>query len=440
MEMPAKNEAIDVGGLEDTVVKVESLTKIYKLYNKPIDRLKESLSPFKKNYHRDFYALDDVTFEVKRGETLGILGKNGSGKSTLLKIISRVLTPTSGNITVNGRVSALLELGIGFNPEFTGMENIYLCGTVLGIPKEEMDKKIDQILSFADIGDFIHQPVKIYSSGMFTRLAFSVAINVNPDILIIDEALAVGDIRFVQKCIRKFKEFKELNKTILLVTHDVGAVINLTDRALWLSDGKVKGVGEPEDIANKYMAFMSYNEETKRETQKTKSGETEIITEIPWEDMTDCSYFGEGSAKIKRTALYYKDTRQKVELLKGGEDVVLALDVEVIDDITMPIFGFRLKDRYGNLILSVSNELYNYEIKPFFAGEKMVLKFNFTFPTIMNGIYSFTVAVGEGTTSNNIQHHWLNDVYVIRVSSAAPLQSAGGIYILDKLGVELEKI
>ena len=188
----------------DIAIKIKDLTKCYKIYNKPSDRLKESLDPFRKKYHRDFFALNNVCFNVKRGETVGIIGKNGSGKSTLLKLITGVLTPTDGNIIVNGKISALLELGAGFNPEFTGIENIYMNGTIMGFSKVEMDKKLQDIIDFADIGDFINQPVKMYSSGMFARLAFAVAINIEPDILIVDEALSVGDVFFQNKCFKKF--------------------------------------------------------------------------------------------------------------------------------------------------------------------------------------------------------------------------------------------
>ena len=195
-------------------ITINHLTKVYKLYDRPVDRLKESLHPLKKKYHKDFYALNDVSFEIKKGETVGIIGKNGAGKSTLLKIITGVLTPTSGSIHVNGRIASLLELGAGFNLEYTGLENIYFQGTLMGFSHEEMEAKIGEIVDFADIGDFIHQSVKMYSSGMFARLAFAVAINVEPDILIVDEALSVGDMRFQQKCYRKFREFQEANKTI----------------------------------------------------------------------------------------------------------------------------------------------------------------------------------------------------------------------------------
>ena len=243
--------------MNEIAIKVENLSKVYKLYDKPIERLKESLSLSRKEYHKKHYALNDVSFEVKKGETVGIIGVNGSGKSTLLKMITGVLTPTSGNITVSGKISALLELGAGFNPEYTGMENIYLNGTMMGYTETEMDERVDAILSFADIGEFIHQPVKTYSIGMFVRLAFSVSINVEPDILIVDEALSVGDNIFQAKCYKKFEELKNEGKTILLVTHDVDSIRRFCDRAIWINKGCTKELGDVENVTGRYISYTS---------------------------------------------------------------------------------------------------------------------------------------------------------------------------------------
>ena len=208
--------------MSEIAISINHLSKVYKLYDKPVDRLKESLGLTKQKKYREHYALRDVSFQVKRGETVGIIGTNGSGKSTILKIITGVLNPTQGEVQVNGRISALLELGAGFNMEYSGLENVYLNGTMIGFTREEIDKKLDDILAFADIGDFIHQPVKTYSSGMFVRLAFAVAINIEPEILIVDEALSVGDVFFQAKCYKKFEDFKKMGKTILFVSHDLG--------------------------------------------------------------------------------------------------------------------------------------------------------------------------------------------------------------------------
>lgn len=239
--------------MPNTAIKVSHLTKIYKLYDKPIDRLKESLHPLKKNYHKDFYALNDVSFEIKKGETVGIIGKNGAGKSTLLKIITGILAPTRGDVHVNGRISSLLELGAGFNPEYTGIENIYLQGTLMGFSYQEMVAKIDDILAFADIGDFIHQSVKVYSSGMFARLAFAVAINVEPDILIVDEALSVGDMVFQAKCMARMKNMIERGITVLFVSHDIYSVQSLCNRAIYIDNGQIIAIGDVDDVTAMYM-------------------------------------------------------------------------------------------------------------------------------------------------------------------------------------------
>ncbi|MEG2957996.1 MAG: ABC transporter ATP-binding protein, partial [Christensenellaceae bacterium] len=226
--------------MKNIVVSVQDLTKIYPLYDRKSDRLREALSiSKKKKRHKDFYALKNISFEVEKGECVGFVGKNGSGKSTLLKTLTGVLTPTTGTYLTEGTISALLELGAGFNAEYTGIENIYLNGSVLGFTREEMKEKLDSILEFADIGDFIYQPVKMYSSGMFVRLAFAVAINVEPDILIVDEALSVGDIFFQQKCYKKFQDFKKAGKTILFVTHDMSSIIKYCDRAFLINDGEI---------------------------------------------------------------------------------------------------------------------------------------------------------------------------------------------------------
>lgn len=245
---------------KEMAIKAENITKVYKLYGKPIDRLKESLSVRKKNYHRPFFALNDVSMEINRGEVVGIIGKNGSGKSTILKIITGVSSPTSGEVQVNGKVSALLELGAGFNLEYTGIENIYLNGMMMGFGREEMDAKLNSILEFADIGDFVYQPVKAYSSGMFARLAFSVAINVDPDILIVDEALAVGDLKFQIKCMEKFSEFRDKGKTILFVSHDINSIKRYCNRAIWINSGRIEAQGDTDLICDRYTDYLKYGE------------------------------------------------------------------------------------------------------------------------------------------------------------------------------------
>ncbi|WP_342410235.1 ABC transporter ATP-binding protein [Paenibacillus sp. FSL R10-2778] len=243
----------------DGIIDIKNIVKSYKLYDKPMDRFKEAIHPFKKNYHKEFVALNGITLSVEKGDAIGILGKNGSGKSTLLKLITGVLTPTSGEIEINGKISAILELGAGFNPEYTGRENIYLNGLMMGYTREKMDEKIGAIIDFADIGVFIDQAVKVYSSGMFARLAFAVSINVEPDILIVDEALAVGDARFQTKCIDKMKELKSKGTTILFVSHASEQVKRFCNKAVWIKNGRIEAEGDSSEVVDLYEDYMRYS-------------------------------------------------------------------------------------------------------------------------------------------------------------------------------------
>ena len=242
--------------MEEIAIQVKNVSKMYKLYDKASDRLKESLGLTRKKKYKEHFALKNIDFEVKKGETVGIIGTNGSGKSTILKIITGVLNPTDGDVQVNGRISALLELGAGFNMEYTGIENVYLNGTMLGFSEKEIDERLDAILEFADIGDFVNQPVKSYSSGMFVRLAFAVAINIDPDILIVDEALSVGDVFFQAKCYRKFEEFKKQGKTILFVSHDLGSISKYCDRAILINKGVKLEEGTPKAMIDMYKKLL----------------------------------------------------------------------------------------------------------------------------------------------------------------------------------------
>ncbi len=261
------------------MIQIKDVVKSYKLYDKPVDRLKESISLSKKTYHKEFKALNGVSFNVGKGDAIGILGKNGSGKSTLLKLITGVLSPTSGHIHVNGKISAILELGAGFNPDYSGRENIYLNGLMMGYSRAEIDDKIDDIIEFADIGTFIEQPVKIYSSGMFARLAFAVSINVEPDILIVDEALAVGDVRFQTKCIDKMKDLKRNGTTILFVSHATEQVKRFCNKAVWLKNGVVEAIGESSEIVDTYEDFMKYSADD--EIKSEQSGKSSIYLHQP---------------------------------------------------------------------------------------------------------------------------------------------------------------
>ncbi|QWU15813.1 teichoic acid transport system ATP-binding protein [Paenibacillus sophorae] len=260
------------------IIEINNLVKKYKLYNKPTDRFKEAVHPFNKVYHKEFVALDGITLSVEKGDAVGILGKNGSGKSTLLKIITGVLSPTGGSVEINGKISAILELGAGFNPEYTGRENIYLNGLMMGYGREKMDEKIDSVIEFADIGKFIDQPVKVYSSGMFARLAFAVSINVEPDILIVDEALAVGDTRFQTKCIDKMKELKRNGTTILFVSHASEQVKRFCNKAVWIKNGKIEALGDSSEVVDLYEDYM--RNDTEQLTEGTEPRANKVITSI----------------------------------------------------------------------------------------------------------------------------------------------------------------
>ncbi|MBW9157008.1 ABC transporter ATP-binding protein [Clostridium tagluense] len=331
--------------MKDIVVKINNINKIYKLYDKPIDRLKEALSVTKKIYHREYFALKEISLEVKRGETLGIIGTNGSGKSTLLKILTGVLSATSGEINIKGRISALLELGAGFNMEYTGIENIYLNGAISGYSKEETSKKISSILEFADIGDFINQPVKTYSSGMFVRLAFAVAINVDPDILIIDEALSVGDNIFQSKCYRKFEELKDKGKTILLVTHDVDSVRKFCDRCIWIERGHLKEEGDVKKVTSQYIAYT-----TKRamNIEKEKIYVNNNVNIKREKKFTPISRWGSSVGLIKYVTIY--NDENEVEYLDKGSGFNLLIEVQITQEILQgsPVgIAFSIKNKKG---------------------------------------------------------------------------------------------
>lgn len=318
---------------KELAIRAENITKVYKLYDKPIHRLKESLSFRNKNYHRPFYALNDVSLEVNRGEVVGIIGKNGSGKSTILKIITGVASPSSGEIYVDGKISALLELGAGFNLEYTGIENIYLNGMMMGFGREEMDAKLENILEFADIGDFVHQPVKSYSSGMFARLAFSVAINVEPDILIVDEALAVGDLKFQIKCMEKFSEFRDNGKTILFVSHDINSIKRYCNRAIWLNSGRIEAQGDTDLICDRYTDYLKYGESSSKKKDEKKDEKLKLNKDIIGviENFEILDHHENALEEIS----YNSDFKIKIEFEMNTEDldIVIGVAIHSIDDI-----------------------------------------------------------------------------------------------------------
>ena len=364
----------------DTVIEIKNITKIYNLYNKPSDRLKEALFS-RKSRHTEFAALNDVSFDVCKGEILGIIGKNGSGKSTILKIITNVLTPTSGECIVKGKIAALLELGAGFNMEYTGIENIYLNGQMIGFSKEEMDKKLQDIIDFADIGEHIYQPVKTYSSGMFARLAFSVAISVDPDILIVDEALSVGDVFFQNKCYRRFEEFRDKGKTILFVTHDMGSVIRYCNRCVLLNAGKKVGEGKPQEMVDLYKRIMvgQWNEnEEKNSTIANSIDSTNVNVNRLWKEQIstnpDMEVYGDGRAEIIDFGIF-SDSGNIGNNVYKGDYYTVKMKVRINDDNLNPIFAFKLRDVKGTELTGTNTMLEDIDTSHCKNGDIVTISF-----------------------------------------------------------------
>ena len=386
---------------KDIAIKVENLSKVYKLYNAPIDRMKEALHPFKKNYHKEFYALNDVSFEIKRGECVGILGKNGAGKSTFLKIITGVLTPTSGKVTVNGKISALLELGAGFNPEYTGMENIYFQGNLMGFEREEMEAKVQAILDFAEIGAFIDQPVKNYSSGMFARLAFAVAISVEPDILIVDEALSVGDMFFQAKSMSHMKKLIENDKTtVLFVSHDISSIKAMCSKAVLLENGYVKMFDKADKVAEEY--FAARFEKKSDSTQQQKRIQDTNVKQAPQSKTSKNIYSNEEfkktssfqriqNGKVNFTNVVILDEEEKViQQVQFGQAITVRCFVDIHEDIHNLSFGFHIRNRNGVEILYDDTVLQRQEVLWVKQNERYIVDWSFKL-MLQEGNYNIAV-------------------------------------------------
>ena len=383
--------------MNKTVVRLEHITKVYRIYNNPQDRFKETFSFHHKKYSRDFYALHDISFHIEQGDTIGIVGKNGSGKSTLLKILTGVLTQTSGIVEVDGKISALLELGAGFNQDFTGIQNIFLNGTIMGIPREEMEKRVEDIVAFADIGEHIYQPVKTYSSGMFMRLAFAVAIHVDPQILIVDEALAVGDTRFQMKCMDKFIEFMNSGKTVIFVSHDINMIKRFCKRAVWINEGILVMDGETDPVTDKYEDFLKsglslqeYLEATKLEEESHTSTIRQTDEEKLIEEKAD------DSLEVIKTELpnpscivaelnairIFNQEGKEISKVRHGEDIHLEITYTVYDEnVVHPVLGVAIRSM-DQLYVCGLNTLLDNQIIPWKLGKnRMKLtyeKFNLT--------------------------------------------------------------
>lgn len=449
--MPANREyAIDV----------QDVSKIYRLYDKPIDRLKESLSLSHKNYHKDFYALSGISFRVKKGETVGIIGTNGSGKSTILKIITGVLTPTSGQVQVEGVISALLELGAGFNMDYTGIENIYMNGTMMGFSRKEMEARLADILEFADIGDFVYQPVKTYSSGMFVRLAFALAINVEPEILIVDEALSVGDVFFQSKCYRRMEEIRRGGTTILMVTHDMGSVIKYCDRVVLLNRGQFVAEGAPGKMVDLYKKILANQMDSLQEAldemndfsggmlekagsphSKTASAgasgpsreasgamgqESSGLMKDKLTINPSRTEYGDGRAEIYDLGLFDQHGNLTNLLLKG-EYFTIKEKIRFRASIQAPIFTYTIKDRKGTDLTGTNTMFEGADIRPVKAGEEYEVSFRQKM-TLQGGEYLLSMSCTGFEMGEHTVYHRLYDIASITVISN---KNTVGVYDME---------
>ncbi len=430
----------------DLAIKVENLGKCYAIYEQPRDRLKQFVLPRlnkllnkqSKKYYREFWALNNVSFEIKKGETLGIIGRNGSGKSTLLQMICGTLTPTTGGVVTHGRIAALLELGSGFNPEFTGRENVYLNGVILGLSRTEIDRRLDDIIQFADIGEFIDQPVKTYSSGMVVRLAFAVIAHVDADILVIDEALAVGDAVFTQKCMRFIRRFQEKG-SLIFVSHDTGSVQNLCKFGIWLKNGKIEQAGTAKSVSQAYLQFTLqeiYGDESKLVSIAPTSIRVEDAVEETIMDNDSSSAIKYGAVALARdnieAAKGWKTGKAEIVsislnrlspgpegIFEGGDRVRITVRAKAHESLQNPILGFLVRDRLGQDLFGENTLPFTDRVQmPITAGTTFEGLFDFRLPMLPNGQYAVMTSIADGNLHDNVQHHWMHDALIINVSSS----------------------
>jgi ABC-type polysaccharide/polyol phosphate transport system ATPase subunit len=404
-------------------VEFQGVSKSYAIYDAPGDRLKELLTFNRLRRHKDFWAVHDVSFDVGRGETFCIVGENGSGKSTLLQMIAGILQPTTGTVKVNGRVSALLELGAGFNPEFSGRDNVYLNGSILGLTTRQIDQRYDEITRFAEIGDFIDQPVKTYSSGMVVRLAFAVAINVDPEILLVDEALAVGDIYFRQRCMRKVHELRTRGITILFVSHAISDVKAIGDRVLWLDHGCMIDCGEPGRVIAKFVAAMTDKDSTyvkasvahpaaERRTMPLRA--PEVIETIPNIDHRH----GDGRAEVIGIAVMDEHGRP-LPMLEPAARILVRISVRAKEHLPLPIVGFMLRNQLGMDFSGTNTARAGYELPPMEPGDVTTVDFYVDLPELYPAAFSFSPAVADGTLTEYTMCDWIDNAYALEMSRSA---------------------
>ncbi|WP_026732957.1 ABC transporter ATP-binding protein [Fischerella sp. PCC 9605] len=421
---------------EEIAISLKNVSKCYKRYVRPVDRLKEILLPGK-SHAQEFWALRDINLEVRKGETVGIIGQNGSGKSTLLQIIAGTLTPTTGEVNVKGRVSALLELGSGFNPEFTGRQNVFFNGQILGLSREEIEAKFNDIAAFAEIGNFMDEPVKTYSSGMFVRLGFSVAINVNPEILIVDESLAVGDGVFVHRCMAKIRDFQDSGGTILFVSHDIGSVSRLCSESVWLNQGVIVDAGIPAEVCKHYQAWVheeinkrtaihiesehnvtTLNQE-KIDINKITIKEINPFTNKPYLAFPGFERFGTGRAEIEAVSLVNEENKP-ITLVYPGDIVRVQITTFRHDKIRKPNIGIALLDRLRTVLSGWSTELLDKNFASCWLSQsetgRSTVEFEFIWPHLAGGNYAFDIAFGDGPHDNLEMLDWIQNATVIQAA------------------------
>lgn len=407
-------------------VEFQDVSKSYSIYSAPGDRLKELLTFNRLRCHRDFWALRDVSFEVKRGETFCIVGENGSGKSTLLQLVAGILQPSSGTVKVAGRVSALLELGAGFNPEFTGRDNVYLNASILGLTAKQIDERYKDIEDFAEIGDFINQPVKTYSSGMVVRLAFAVAINVDPEILLVDEALAVGDLYFRQRCMRKVHELRSRGITILFVSHAAGDVKAVGDRSLWLDKGRMVEIGDTDKVVARYLAAMVEKDSAYLKLKGNRRASVEgplvhapeVVTRIPNVDHR----YGDARAEVIGIAVL-NERGEPVQLLEPESRIVVRISVRAHQDVDLPIVGFMLRNHLGIDFSGTNTSREGRELPAMRAGEVYTVDFHVDVPELYPGSFSFSPAIADGTLHAYRMCDWIDNAVTLQMG-----HSEGQIY------------
>jgi ABC-type polysaccharide/polyol phosphate transport system ATPase subunit len=424
----------------EIAIKIENLSKAYQIYDQPRDRLKQFVLPRMqrlvripaKNYFREYSALEDVSFEISRGETVAIVGRNGCGKSTLLQIICGTLSQTHGTVETNGRIAAMLELGSGFNPEFTGIENVYLYGSILGLSKHDIDQRFDRIAAFADIGEFIQQPVKTYSSGMYVRLAFAAAIHSDPEILVIDEALAVGDFLFQQKCINHLKnELKHVTK--LLVTHDMGAVTNMADRAILMRKGKVVCLGDPKNIVEQYYVISRNDEKsilTHSEVIEENKEQVSVFNDPEFDitkvDMADWHPIDigklSGTLRSKFSNFVWQiNNATDLKQVRPGDKVTISALVDCTSNIEEPIIGYQIQNLYGVVVFGENTVSSGLSLSKIVEG-KFIIKIEFHWPEVENSDYSVTIGVGAGADSHqHIIECWAHNIFSLKSVTSSPV-------------------